>query len=886
MSAEEKQRDYALVGRTLGQLIHASPGGMAAVDAELRYLDFNAVFAAQIATACGSVPQAGVSVLGHVPAFHEPLERALAGNAFVLDDGRGLEWSCTPMGETLLLAVRDISEIARLKAEATQLASKVAHVDRLNQDTFERSAIGLANVSLDGRYLRVNRAFCEIVGRAEGEMLTLAFTDITHPEDLQADFVQSGRLRSGEISSYTTEKRYIRPDGSCVWVSLASSLVNEHGFPSYFITSVKDITAIVVARRRSEAAHERLRMALRSAHGALWGWNPLTGRAEWSPEFQDLFGLPADQPPSHERWLACLVPEDQAEKQRRIAEALATPGLDRVSTEFRFHHPRFGLRWAMCLASIRRNHAGVGVWLEGIVLDITELRHAEFRLREAENRFNLAMLRGQTVAVALDLDLRHTWLHSSLTELNAEWAIGKTPYDVFEPDSAACLATIYREVMQSRSGVRRDVALIRRNSAVEQHFDMIAEPSFDLAGRVSGVLCVAFDITERVRHLRALEEARAEAERADRAKTRFLAAVSHDLRQPVQGMRLLLHVLARKVIEPSQVMICARMGETLSSTEQMLSRLMELGAAEAGKVNIQHEPVALERLIQRLVEGSMVEAAERGLALRARTFPLRIMSDPVLLERILRNLLGNAISYTRQGGVLIGMRRRGGRVCIEVWDTGIGIPADKREFIFEEFYQLANPERDRNKGIGLGLAIASRTSELLGFRLYMASRPGRGSVFGLELGEACQIAGLPEVQRVIAGRDGDRQARVLIIEDDPVQSLALQILLEDSGYAVMTAGNSEQALERTLAAKCVPDVILSDYRLPGALTGLELIAVLRTRLDRFIPAVLITGDALAGIAEHGEVEDCAVLRKPYLPDELLKMLREIETDGLLPASAC
>ncbi len=233
-------------------------------------------------------------------------------------------------------------------------------------------------------------------------------------------------------------------------------------------------------------------------------------------------------------------------------------------------------------------------------------------------------------------------------------------------------------------------------------------------------------VLARTQQLRAAAE---EAERANRAKSHFLAAASHDLRQPMQALRLFVDLLTYRLAGTPDAKVVGLASTALASSEGLLHALLDVSKLDAGTVQVAAQPVELGELVTGLLEETAGSARQRGLHLSGLPCGYRVMSDPVLLQRILRNLLHNALRYTERGRILVGCRRDGARVRIEVWDTGMGIPADKLDQVFEDFYQLGNPERDQTNGLGLGLAIVRRVARLLGHEVAVRSWPGRGTVF-------------------------------------------------------------------------------------------------------------------------------------------------------------
>jgi signal transduction histidine kinase len=236
---------------------------------------------------------------------------------------------------------------------------------------------------------------------------------------------------------------------------------------------------------------------------------------------------------------------------------------------------------------------------------------------------------------------------------------------------------------------------------------------------------------------RELAVAKTEAALADAAKSRFLAAASHDLRQPFQAMNLYLQILETMPQEPRAITVLNLLRNSMMAGEELLKALLDISAFEAGMVssNITTFPVAT--ILHELADEYRNLADERGLSFRTHAIDALIETDRVLAKRMCRNLVHNAFRYTQRGGILVGCRRRGTRILIQVFDTGPGIPADKLQMIFEDFYQLDNPSRDKTKGLGLGLSIVQRTAQLLGQDVWVASHEGHGSVFSITLPLAC-----------------------------------------------------------------------------------------------------------------------------------------------------
>ena len=292
---------------------------------------------------------------------------------------------------------------------------------------------------------------------------------------------------------------------------------------------------------------------------------------------------------------------------------------------------------------------------------------------------------------------------------------------------------------------------------------------------VEGVVITFADITERKHTADALEAAERQAELANVAKSRFLAAASHDLRQPLQTLTLVQGILAKKIKENKNdeaLKLVARLDETAAAMSGMLNALLDINQIEAGTVRAELVSFPINDLLDRLRDEFAYHAQAKGLALRVVPCGLSIHSDPRLLEQMIRNLLSNALKYTKRGKVLLGCRRRKGMLSIEIWDTGIGIPDDELQAIFEEYHQLDNAARERSRGLGLGLSIVQRLGNLLGHRVRVRSHPGKGSVFAIEVMLA-PSGTAPQLEHHRRGKDDEivegvrRTGAILVVEDDP-----------------------------------------------------------------------------------------------------------------------
>lgn len=379
-------------------------------------------------------------------------------------------------------------------------------------------------------------------------------------------------------------------------------------------------------------------------------------------------------------------------------------------------------------------------------------------------------------------------------------------------------------------------------------------------GDLQEMIRLRFENLDLAAELRLQKEA---AEAASLAKTRFLAAASHDLRQPVHALSLFVGALRGHALADESARLMDLIEDSVNAMDGLFSALLDISRLDAGIVAPDWNVFPVQDLLDRLIRDYGAEAAEKGLSLRVRPCKAIIRSDPLLLERILRNLLSNAIRYTDSGGVLVGCRR-GQALRVQVWDTGRGIPAAQAERVFEEFFQLHNPERDRTQGLGLGLAIVRRLAVLLGHTLALQSRPGRGSVFSVTvpLAEA-GLAAHPAHHPVVA-----RHGLIFVVDDEATIQEGMRSLLTGWGHRVLTAGSGDEIIAHAGAWPDRPDVIICDYRLRGAETGVQVIERLRGEYNADIPALLITGDTAPDRLTEAVSSGLLLLHKPVANSRL------------------
>jgi two-component system CheB/CheR fusion protein len=400
---------------------------------------------------------------------------------------------------------------------------------------------------------------------------------------------------------------------------------------------------------------------------------------------------------------------------------------------------------------------------------------------------------------------------------------------------------------------------------------------------VAGLVITFTDITERKSAAQALVAAQRNSDAANAAKSRFLAAASHDLRQPLQTLSLLQALLAKTATGEKQATLVARMGDTVGAISGMLNTLLDINQIDAGIIHPEFVELRIDDIFRRLREELTYQAGSQGLSFRVVATSLTVRSDPALLEQMIRNLISNAFKYTRHGKVLLGCLRRGGAVHIKICDTGIGIPEHDLKVIFEEYHQLDNAARERSRGLGLGLPIVQRLGDLLGHKIRVRSTLGQGSVFTIEIACPPDRDSAPIIETPLepqpAAPAASRTGSILLVEDDPDIAELLAVFLKEEGHRVTTERDGVDALAYIEHAAFQPDMILSDYNLPNGISGMQLASTVRGMLHRDVPVIILSGDISTETLRKVTQENCVHLWKPVRLSELAQ-----EIQKALPAS--
>ena len=376
------------------------------------------------------------------------------------------------------------------------------------------------------------------------------------------------------------------------------------------------------------------------------------------------------------------------------------------------------------------------------------------------------------------------------------------------------------------------------------------------------------------------DEARRAAEAANRAKTQFFAAASHDLRQPLHAMGLFAEALRHRVHDPEVASLVNSINESVDALEGLFSELMDITRIDTGGVDVNSGPVRLRDIFARLRLHFEPTAFEKGLMLSFHGEQRIAHTDPVLLERVLRNLVSNAIRYSDDGGVLVSCRPKGGKLLVQVWDSGIGISEANLPRVFDEFFQVQSNrplEAHHRKGLGLGLAIVKRLAALMDAPISVSSRAGHGTVFSLEVpvGRAPRPmeSSAPGGSKAPLGLTLQGR-QIVVVEDEMAVREGLVVLLKAWGASVVSFDTVDAVAQwLTQPVDDVPDLLLVDYRLPQGRTGIDALRLIRAHwAERRLPAIVITGSSMGGHEDEAVTHDYHLLIKPVLPNKLRAMI--------------
>lgn len=750
--------------------------------------------------------------------------------------------------------------------------------DAINSNTdfrrlFEEAPLPYQSLDDEGRLIEVNGAWERAFGYVREEVLGRYFGKFHAPG-------QEGKLRRafhdlldcGVIDSIEFDFRC--KDGTRKLMTLNGRIArDERGRFLRTHCILNDITERKRIEKKLQDSEEKYRLAMEAAQDGLWDWDVTTGNVYYSPSWRHILGE-KDAQHDYSAWEDRIHPVDKP----RILKTLGSHLVGETTVWQEEHRlRRVDGSWVWVLGRgrvVERDRNGSALRMVGTMIDIENRKQAEKALRKSEERLR-ALINATTedVVVLLDSDFR-----MEIVNERAARGFGKTvaeivghPLGEFMPTSIANNRREHaQQVISSGNSVRFE------DQRAGRWYDNNMCPVFDDKGNPQAVAIFARDITDRKMMEQALGEAKESAEKANRAKSRFLAAANHDLRQPLHAIRLLLESLTFYELDVRANEVVEDMKDALQSMERLLNALLDISKLEAGVFVPQRQNFHFVPFLYQL-RGQFKATAEAA-GKNVRVFPSDAMlhTDPILLARILQNFIANAIRHTRGVHILVGCRRAGNHRRIEVWDNGLGIPVDQTDKIFEEFYQIGNPTRSLSQGLGLGLAIAKRIADLLNLRIGVRSIRDKGSVFYVEVPSGEENKQATDEQTMPATSPVRRQGVILVVEDDQIVLKATKGLLDALGYDVICASCAEDALDLVQQYGQRLRLALLDYRLPNDWNGIRLIQDIRKLIDWELPAILITGDTSINRLNEVRLSRLPLLHKPVDLEVLRRLIEETE----------
>ena len=753
-------------------------------------------------------------------------------------------------------------------------SNDTAGIDSHFRRLYEEAPLPYQSLDSEGRLLEVNRAWEETFGYKREEVLGRFIGDFHAPG-------QEEKLRQGFIdfvqhdSVHAIEFEFSCKDGTRKLMAVSGRIARDS--QGQFLRThciLNDITEHRIIEKALEESELKYRLAMEATQDGLWDWDVTTGIVYYSPSWGRILG--EDKiPNNYSTWEDRIHPEDKP----RILKTLRSHLAGETATWSEEHRLRkIDGTWIWVLGRgqvVTRDGHGTPLRMVGTMIDINTRKQAERSLLRSEKRFR-ALINAATddVVVLLDSNFHMEIVNERAArgfKSTVEEATGQ-PLEAFMPISTAKKRRKHaQEVMNRGQAVRFE------DYRAGHWFDNNFCPVFDEQGSPHAVAIFARDITERKNLEKTLAKAKQNAEEANISKTRFLAAASHDLRQPLQAITAHTDLLALSNTDPALGNSIKQLMIATQAMQEILEGLLGISQLDSGTITPDIRAFSISTFLSQLEGQYQASAKQKGLTFDIMPYAAVVQSDPTLLRVILQNLISNAIKYTQRGNVVVGCERRGDLLSIEVRDSGIGIPEAMKEIIFEEFYQLDNQARDRSKGTGIGLAIVKRIADLLKHPIYMHSVEGEGSCFAIHVplidGSLEELQSVPPI--TVELDNASAGGSILLIEDDAVVLDANRVLLTTLGYTVMTASGAETAMQLIEPESPKPDLIIADYRLPGECMGTDLVQQLRTKAGSLIPVIILTGDITLPGDTNALLDSSLLLQKPARADELVQAINQL-----------
>ena len=755
----------------------------------------------------------------------------------------------------------------------------LADLDRSLIATLVDSAnLAIIGRKMDGTIFSWNEAAERIFGYSAEEVIGRNIS-IVSPLGLGTDWqdINEKLFEANQIVSCEIQR--LRKDGTTINMrSYLSPIKDAAGSTVALYSICQDVSAI----RRLERALERNLTLLQCAQSigsmGFWTWQAGGGNIKLSGEARRVLGL-APEDGSFATLADYVARFVHADDRSRVGDLLGrlSPEQSVVSDSHRIVQWDGRIRSIELWVEAEFDHAGELHSMNGVLHDSTEVELFREALVASEARFrDFAEVASDWVwETGSDGRIRHVSDRiSEVTGFPASHYIGKTWAEcLIEPDGISL--SHYESEVAARRSFRDLLFKIQTRDGRESWISLSGKPQYEAGLHYQGYRGAGSDATVRKRAEGELRQAMETAEKATEIKSRFLAAASHDLRQPLHATRLLVNSLMSSRSDADRTVITKEISRGLRSMADILNALLDVSELDAGRVQPEIVTFDMGQLFETLAVTAASRATEKGLSFRYVPTSAMVRSDPGLLARVVENFLSNAIRHTESGRVLLGCRRRGEGLRIEVLDSGPGIPADQQELIFEEYLQL-DEHGSGDRGLGLGLAIVRRMSELLEHPVEVHSRLGAGSRFVVEVPlDLSRSSSRDASSEADPGAVDLQGSTVLLIEDDIAVRKATRRLLREAGAKVVETGGSGETMRHVARLKQPPDLIMADLNLSGGLLGHQVVEKIRAHFGYLIPAIILTGETrseqLNAVARSG----LPLLRKPANPQAIWSTISEL-----------